>query len=140
MLEKSLVKMNHSPRKRILTSLFLCATLALILYGIFQARNLLLGPQIKIFEPQNGATITEPIVRIRGTAKNITYLRLNNNQIYIDDLGFFDEKLIAHEGYTIMRLQAEDRFGRKVEKSIEVVYIPQKTESQPLASSTNNQI
>jgi hypothetical protein len=93
---------------------------ALAGYVYFQARFLIEGPVISIVSPQNGSSVEEPLVTISGTTKNISYITLNNRQIFVDENGRFEEKLIVAEGYNIMGLVAKDRFGRKVEKTIEL--------------------
>lgn len=91
-----------------------------IAYIAFQSRNLIIGPVIDVFEPKNGVTLLSQTIDIRGNARNIAYLYLNDRQIYADTSGYFREKLIVPEGYSIIKLSAKDKFGRKTEKKIEI--------------------
>jgi hypothetical protein len=91
-------------------------------YGLYQARNLIRGPQISLSAPYNGQSFTDPLITIAGTAANISYISLNDRQIFIDQTGHFYDKLLLPEGYTIMKLAARDKFGRTVTKLLELTY------------------
>jgi len=114
--------MNYDPRKSIKTAIFFILLFSIVIYGFFQARNLIAGPSIKIESPINGSTISRPEIEIIGTAKNIAFIKLNDRQIFIDDEGYFREKLIAQPGYNIIKLVTEDKFKRQKESFIEIVY------------------
>lgn len=114
--------MNYGPKKSINATIFFVLLFFLIVYGFFQARNLLTGPQIEIENPLDGSVLTVPEIEIRGQARNIAFINLNDGQIFVDDGGYFNEKLIAQPGYNIIKLSAEDRFGRSIEKFIQIVY------------------
>ena len=114
--------MKDNPRKTI--GLVLCIGLAGILglYVLFQAKNLIIGPTITITEPQDGATIPFHVVTISGIARNISEITLNDSPIFIDTKGVFSEKLIVEPGYSIIKVSAKDRFGRKITKLLRIVY------------------
>lgn len=106
-----------SPRQLLVFGfLFLVA-----LYTLFQARFLILGPEIRVATPLNGASPDSPVITVAGTARNIAYISLNGRQIYTDQKGAWSEKLIAPPGPSIMSLEARDRFGRHTEKQVEIV-------------------
>lgn len=94
----------------------------LVGYTLFRTHSLVAGPIIVIESPENGSTISDPYVEVRGHAKNISYLSLNGNQIFTDEEGAFIEKLLVPYGYTIMTLKARDRYGRTSAKTLELVY------------------
>ena len=100
-------------------SLFLLLILG---YSFYQSRNLFMGPVITVNEPGNGSTSLEQTVKISGTAKNIQKISLDDRPIYIDEAGNFSEKLLLSEGYNIIKVSASDKFGKKTEKIIELVY------------------
>ncbi len=91
-------------------------------YSLYQARHLIEGPQITLTNPENGATLTDPLVHFSGSAQNITYISLNNQQIYVDGNGTFNEDLLLAPGYNDWRLEARDKFGRTTEKNIELIF------------------
>lgn len=97
------------------------AVIVIITYSFFASRDLLMGPQINIISPENGSVVTEPLVIIHGTTKNINSISLNDRPIFIDQEGRFGEQLLLAPGYTILTLRAKDRFGREVVKRLELV-------------------
>ena len=107
--------------------------LAIVGYGLYQARNLIKGPEISVSSPINGSSFADPLVTIAGTAANIAYISLNDRQIFIDGQGHFSEKLLLPDGYTIMKLEARDKFGRTTDKFLELTYA---TTSVSVSSST----
>ena len=110
-------------RRIILLSIIAAALLLAITFILFQARYLIIGPQISITSepigPQN-----EREVEIAGTAHNISHLWLNGRPIYTDIDGTFKEELILENGYTTMTLRAEDRYGRSTEITRTLIYSP----------------
>lgn len=110
---------------RIVVRYWLIAALILIVgsFVVFQARFLIMGPQIVITDapvgPQN-----ERQIFISGTAYNITHLWLNDRPIYTDAQGNFKEALVLENGYTIATLRAEDRYGRTTKVTRPLVYLP----------------
>lgn len=98
------------------------AVLLLIVYGVFNARKLIEGPKIEIYEPVSGfETIQNPIT-IKGIAKNITYLSLNERAIAVDTAGIFEETLLLTPGYNTIRMHAMDRFKQDTVKEIKIYY------------------
>lgn len=95
--------------------------LIILIYAYYQTKNLLSGPLIEITSPQNGKTFIEPLIEIVGVAKNSSRITLNDRPILIDEAGNFKEKLLLSEGYNIIDFKAEDRFGEKINKTLEVV-------------------
>ena len=96
--------------------------LAIVGYGLFQAKKIITGPQISAVWPLNGQTMTESVVEIKGVAKNIAAISLDDRPIYIDESGNFKEKLMLYPGYNIITLKAHDKFGSVVEKKVDLVY------------------
>lgn len=90
-------------------------------YSLFQARFLILGPQIWITSPTNGGVVESPLVIIQGRSNNIAWLSLNDRQIFTDESGVWSEKLIVSSGISIMTLKARDRFGRETQESVQIV-------------------
>lgn len=91
-------------------------------YGLYQTRNLILGPKITIAAPLNGAAIALNPVEIEGQAERIAFLSLNGGRIFTDENGNFKQKLLLARGYNIIRLEAQDKFGRTVKKVLQLVY------------------
>jgi len=101
-------------------ALLLCLAL---LYVVFQARYLIIGPQIVLHESVDTMQ-NERQIFLTGAAYNISRLWLNDRQIYTDAQGNFKEALVLENGYTVATLRAEDRYGRKTTITKPIVYTP----------------
>ncbi len=93
-------------------------------YVLFQARNLLMGPSITLETAESGSIQHERTILLEGMTRNIVSLTLNGREIHTDETGVFSERLVLENGYTIMTLRAEDRYGRERTLSREFVYTP----------------
>ncbi|MEK7531917.1 MAG: hypothetical protein AAB545_03265 [Patescibacteria group bacterium] len=102
--------------------IILLFALLLLFFGYLKTKNVFEGPSITIQSPRNGEATTSPLVTIKGVAKNIAHLSLNDRQIYLDQNGVLEEKLLLAEGYNILTLKARDKFGKTTENRIELVY------------------
>ncbi len=118
-----------NPKRTIKGIIFILLALMLAGYVLFQSQNILRGPVVHIDEPLDGATLFYDVVDVKGRAENVAYIYLNGRQIYIDNYGYFNEKLIAPPGYSIIELLAQDKFGRKSQKLLHLII--QKEELTP---------
>lgn len=130
-------------RNRIRRVFFVILGVFLILYILFQSKNLLEGPVIAVTKPLDGETLTYSVVDVEGTAKNISYIYLNDHPIFVDTAGKFRETVIAPVGYSIIKLSAKDKFGRTKETYIHVVLpgnetVPSLNNLMPNASGKNS--
>ena len=116
--------MEKTPKLIISVSVIAIVAIVLAIYGYSQSREYLRGPVIMIDEPINGSSSTTSLVSLRGSARNISFLTLNGRQIFTDEQGRFSESLLLQNGYSIMTLEAKDRFGHTVQKRLELVYKP----------------
>jgi hypothetical protein len=91
-------------------------------YALFQMQDLLQGPVVVIQTPTNGSPATESLITIKGSAENAVFIRLNDQQIFVDKEGLFVEQLLLSYGYNIITVWAEDKFGRETKEIIELVY------------------
>ncbi len=141
--------MKTEARKTVLVTLTFLAIFGILSYSLFQAKNLITGPVINIEEPRDGATLTYDVFDIKGDAKNISSIKLNDSPIFVNEEGKFSEKIVASPGYSVMKLEVEDRFGKKKTKYLHLV-LPKnaviganpKTEPQTgteVSLKTNNQ-
>jgi hypothetical protein len=94
----------------------------LVSYGLFNARSLILGPQVEIFSPTNNTETTENLTDIHGKAENISFISLNEKQIFIDKEGVFQEKLLLKPGSNIIQIKARDRFKKEIVKILKIYY------------------
>lgn len=124
--------MEHTPKLIAGISVAALVAIGLGVYAYFQFREYLRGPMLAIEEPLNGSLSTTSIVILRGYARNVSFLTLNGRQIFTDERGRFNESLLLPDGYSIMLLEAKDRFGHVVEERLELVYKPTATASSPV--------
>lgn len=92
-------------------------------YILFQARNLINGPAITLLD-EAAVVQHERMLHIHGTVQNVTTLTLNGRPIFTNELGVFEHTLVLENGYTIMTVRAEDRYGRFTTLTRTFVYQP----------------
>lgn len=110
--------------------------IAIGFYAYRQSREYLSGPIVTIIEPSDGTTFTEAPITITGNAQNISYISLNDGVIFVDSKGTFREKILLMPGYNLLSVKAQDRFGRKIEKTLQLVYTAPQKIPEGLATST----
>ena len=93
----------------------------LLFYVHFQARNFINGPMITL-EDTHGILHHDRTIPLTGCAHNIVKLTLNGREIHTNEEGNFTEMLVLEDGYTVMTLEAHDRFGRTTSLTREYVY------------------
>ena len=93
----------------------------ILVYGVFQARQLLEGPIITITSPTNGSTVSDTKTILTGKAENVSYITLNGRQIYANEEGLISEPLLLPVGYNIIQVSGADKFGREVTHTINLV-------------------
>jgi hypothetical protein len=95
--------------------------IAFAIYILFQARFLILGPQVWIESPRDGAVAEAPAITISGEARNAAWISLNGRQIFTDEEGQWEETLIVSKGLSIMTVAVKDRFGRERRESVRII-------------------
>ncbi len=101
----------------------ICLFIVIILgYSIYQSRNIAKGPSIIITEPENGISFNYSSIIIQGKAINSTETNIDNRSIFIDEKGIFKEKYLLSPGYNIITIIAKDKFGKTIQKTLELTY------------------
>jgi len=77
------------------------------------------GVEIKATLERNN---TSPLVQVSGNAKNSIHLSLNGREIFIDKDGNFSETIGLLPGFSVISLEAKDKFGKFAEKKFKIVY------------------
>lgn len=82
------------------------------------------------------------LVTITGVAEKAILLSLNGREIFIDKEGNFSEQVSPLSGYSIITLNAKDKFGKTAEKKFELVREEKSAEAIALADKpdTNTQM
>jgi len=102
--------------------IIITSVLLLISYGIFNARNLIMGPTVEIFSPTKDTETVENVIDIKGKAQNVAFISLNEKPIFVDPEGKFSEKLLLSPGSNIIEIKARDRFKKEILKTIKIYY------------------
>ena len=99
------------------------AALALLLltvgYGLFQARTLIEGPVLTIDYPRPGDTVTGQLYEVRGSAHNVSRVKINGRAITTNLEGEFEETMVTPDGLMVLFIEAENRLGRYTSERIE---------------------
>lgn len=107
-------------RDRLNIWLFLLLIIFIFIYFIFKIFDYISGPIIKIYSPLPYETINEDTFILKGNVKNAKNIYINGREIKIDQNGNFEEDMIAKSPYTLISIDAIDKYGKKREKNIEI--------------------
>ncbi len=118
-----------------LTRIILVAFFLLVAgYAYYESRGILAGPSIAV--TGRVMEVHESFIKIEGKADRISSLSMNGNPISITEDGSFSEGFALAPGYNRITLTASDRYGKKTEKAIEVIYTPSASTTAATASSS----
>ena len=73
---------------------------------------------IATVEKSEGSTLA----KVTGKAKNAIYITLNGREIFIDKDGSFSEPIALISGFSVITIDAQDKFGKSKEKKFQIVY------------------
>ena len=114
--------MNKNIRSKISFYIFTIIILITGAYSYYQTRSYSHGPILEISEPLNGSLVFSSNLIIKALTKNISFITINDRPIFVNEKGLLNEKLLLSPGYNIIKLRAEDKYQRSIEKKIEIVY------------------
>ncbi len=92
-------------------------------YAYYQARNLIEGPNVVLTDEPETVQHNR-VVTLTGTARNVVVLRVNGKEMHTNEQGYFAHALVLENGYTIATIEAEDRYGRKIDLTRPFIYTP----------------
>jgi len=108
--------------------------LFIAIFSYAKANFILKGIRIEVnLEKDNNSSL----VQINGNAKNAIHLILNGREIFIDKNGNFSETVGLLPGFSVITLNAEDKFGKSTEKKFDLVY-NENTESVAMLNTIIN--
>lgn len=93
-------------------------------YSYHQTRGFSNGAILVLDYPSDGMTLTKSSINVKGIIKNATYATLDGRQIFIDENGKFNERLLLSPGYNVVEIKLKDRFDRIKTKKLELIYKP----------------
>jgi len=110
-------------KKRKILDIILSSLIVLVIiyFSFFQSKNLIAGPKITVDRPLNGATAESALTQVTGKAENVSEIKLNGRNIFVDEEGYFDEEVLLSYGYNTIFIEVKDRFNRKIIKELELV-------------------
>ena len=118
------ISLSTFPVPRILSNLLIILLIvSSVLYALFQARLLIQGPTLELTDIPD-SVVNERQITLKGTANNITELYLNGRAIVTDEEGVFTESVVLENGYSVVRIDALDRYGRRTHVEAPFVYKP----------------
>jgi hypothetical protein len=116
--------MNSVAFRRLIVRTSIVLLIVLILgYGFFEAHRVLSGPSLTIETPIDGSAISSTAVTLTGSARNISFLTINDAPAFIDEEGNFSATLSPAPGYAIFTVSARDRFGRSASDAVHITVL-----------------
>ena len=89
------------------------------IFAYMKMSFLVRGVQIKASIEHSDNT---SLAKVVGTAKNATHISLNGREIFIDKDGSFSEPIALIPGFSVVTIDAIDKFGKNKEKKFQLVY------------------
>ena len=96
--------------------------LLIVGYAYFEARGVLYGPSIEV--TSEVSEVSDPFIAIQGRADRIADLSMNGRPISVTEDGAFNEPYLLSPGLNRIMLDATDRYGRKTQQIVQIVYNP----------------
>ncbi len=121
-----------SPASFVITSRTLAVGgIILLVLGAFfylyrEFRSFAADPQLVILEPQNGAVVEGGETVVRGRTDKGAAVTLNDQGVFVDNDGLFNDKLLLQPGINTIRVRTANRFGKEkaVLFSVETRFVP----------------
>ncbi len=79
------------------------------------------GPALELATLTDGGTVTEPMMRISGSAKYTRNLVINGNVLPLSPDGSFNDKIVLNPGYNLISVAAHDQFGTATRHDYSVI-------------------
>ncbi len=112
----------ENPKKIIKIGVVGLFFLFIVVFALFNSRELLFGVKIKDISIVNGAKLTEDKLEVTGNAKHALKLSLNGREISINKDGYFKETIVLLPGYNVIAIRALDKFKHVDEKNYQLMY------------------
>jgi len=89
-------------------------------YSYYKTKDLIGGVKLTVAGIEHGETVSNPLIELSGTARRAIHVRINGREIFIDSEGIFRDSLLLLPGYNIITIEAQNKFGKEVQKTFEV--------------------
>lgn len=111
------------PKKFLRTILIAIIFVGIASYAFFRSKDAILGITIKSSLPSFSIQ-DNTLITLTGSAPHATHFAINNREILLDSNGDFTDTFLLQNGYNVIELHAEDRFGREKKKVLQVYANP----------------
>lgn len=126
--QKELLELPSLPVPRIIVTpkrlkwlAILIVALAVIGYLIYQLDFLIAPPKLIVEYPDQDLMIERSSIEILGQSDISAKLTINGQQVYIDKDGKFRQEINLSPGVNTLKIEAENRFGKKSEITRQIV-------------------
>lgn len=75
--------------------------------------------------------VSEPNIKIEGQVKSGDQLSINKENVYVDELGYFQKDFSLQTGLNIIQFQIKRFLGRETIITKQVLYLPNNGQNQP---------
>lgn len=118
--EKSFKKIKLGRNVLIIAGIFI------LIFGfiLFQYRAAFLNPTLTIISPKENETIKSLSVNVKGKTDPDVTLFIEGEGVSVGDDGTFSSDISLFPGKSTVKFIVENKFGRKTEKSLDVVVNP----------------
>ena len=99
---------------------FIILIILILTYFSTRIFSFVIGPRIKIYTPLPGEIIKESTFFVKGNIQNAKYISINGKIISTNEKGDFKEELIVKAPYTLVVIEAIDKYGQRKEKTLEI--------------------
>jgi cytoskeletal protein RodZ len=101
-----------TPARFVKLALLTIASLGVVAYLGFQVRSITAPPDIALFEPTDGFTTDQAVVKITGqTTRNAT-VRVNGAEILLSKDGAFESEVALERGLNVITIEGAKRYSR----------------------------
>lgn len=96
--------------------------LFVLVFAFFRSKGIIFGVEIKNINITDGKTYQEDALFVSGNAKNAIVLKINGKAVQINPEGDFREPVSLYQGYNIITLEAQDKFGNLDKKNYKIMH------------------
>lgn len=97
--------------------------LGIVFFTFNRLGSLRKGPEVILDSLVSGASIDSLITTISGTALRTRELRINGQEIFLNQDFQFEETLVLVPGFNVIEIFAEDRFGKQKTATFEIMSV-----------------
>ncbi len=90
-------------------------------YFAYQARDLVMGPELEVTTPSDGVLVETESVVVSGVSEPGVELTVNGAKVYSAQDGHFSQELLLARGLHSLEIMARDRFGNEKKVTRQIV-------------------